>query len=149
MTSPKKLIIFQETGFPLFIYDLKRREEIDINDPDTFLATSSLSLKLVKKEIKKGSTHLGKRKGEFHFVSPLENGAFIDLVFPAGTSSTLEDTKKKASRLLRILTKKITKIHKKTGLSKRNLSLVSTTVYVHKVSSTLTSFLEKVGEKRK
>lgn len=138
MTKPSKLIVFQKTGFPLFIYDIRQNIEVDINDPDTFLVTSQLSLKLSGK-VEKGKTYSVKRQDKEHFLSLL-NGAFIDLISPLEEGS--QNNKKESTKLLKRIKKRIQKIHKEIEIEEKDLALISASFYEEKVSSRLSSFLE-------
>lgn len=148
MVKPTKFIIFQKTGFPLFIYDLKNKEMIDSNDPEAFMLASYLCLEMSDMEIEPGKVYALTRKEEKHFFSLVGNGAFIDISFPV-TQEGEEDLSEKTSKIMKILRDKIKAVHEKIGLPDRDLSLVSDSLYREKVAPKLTSFLTKIasGEK--
>lgn len=143
VTKPTKLIIFQKTGFPLFIYDFKEEEVVDTNDPAYFLITSELTLKLSDEDIKEGKIYSMRKKEGFHTFSPLGDGVFIDLTFPL---SRADDASDKLGKRMNILRKKISSIHEKTGLSNEELALISASLYEEKIAPKLSSFLKKIGK---
>lgn len=130
-------------GFPLFIYDLRKREAVDNCDPRTFLSTSYLSLKS-NRENKKKRIQTIKREGELHMVSMLEDEAYLDLIFSVNENSNLKKIRKNFSKPFSILRKKIKSIHKKTGIANRDLNLISGSQYKEKVASNIEIFLKEV-----
>lgn len=142
--KPFKLVIFQKIGFPLFIYDLRKRETIDNSDPKTFLSASCLSLKSNEHNKKKRIRTI-KKEGELHMVSMLKGEeAYLDLVFSISEDSKPEKIRKNFSKPFSILQKKIKSIHKQTGISNRDLNLISGSQYKEKVASNIEAFLKEV-----
>lgn len=143
MVKPTKFIIFQKTGFPLFIFDLKNKETIDSNDPEAFMIASYLCLEMADMDVEQGKIYTVTRNEEKHFFSLVENGAFIDVVYPLTQEE--EQLKKETPKIMQILQKKIKAVHEEIGLPDRDLTWVSDSLYREKVAPRLTSFLKRIA----
>lgn len=69
---------------------------------------------------------------------------YLDLVFSISEDSNPEKIRKNFLKPFSILQKKIKSIHKQTGISNRDLNLISGSQYKEKVASNIEAFLKEV-----